>query len=62
MNSSLYACTYVHVNCSQAVNIILKFCTVEPPNREHFGDDLNSADIFFVERLSPFGGLKCIEL
>ena len=29
----------------------------EPPNKGHFGDDINSADLFFVERLR---GSKCI--
>ena len=34
--------------------------TAEPPNTRHFGDDINSADLFFVERLSSLGGSKCI--
>ena len=37
-----------------------KPCTVEPPNKGHLGDDINSADSFFVERLSSLGGSKCI--
>ena len=34
--------------------------TVDPPNKGHFGDDLISADLFFVDRLSSLGGSKCI--
>ena len=34
--------------------------TVEPPNKGHVGDNINSAVVFFVERLSSFGDLKCI--
>ena len=34
--------------------------TVEPPNKGHFGDNINSADLFFVERFSSLGGSKCI--
>ena len=30
--------------------------TVEPPNTGHFGDNLNSADMLFVERFSSVGG------
>ena len=33
---------------------------VEPLNKGHFGDDLNSADLFFVERFYSLGGSKCI--
>ena len=34
-----------------------------PPNEGHFifGDDMNSADVFFVERLSSFRDSICIE-
>ena len=32
----------------------------EPLNTGHFGDDMNSADSFFVERFSSLGGSKCI--
>ena len=35
-------------------------CTIEPPNKGHFGDDINSADLLFVERLSSLGGSECI--
>ena len=31
---------------------------VEPPNKGHVGDNINSAVVSFVERLSSFGGLK----
>ena len=34
--------------------------TVEPPNKGHVGDNINSAVLSFVERLSSFGGSKCI--
>ena len=33
---------------------------MEPPNKGHFGDNINSADLFFVERFSSLGGSKCI--
>ena len=35
-------------------------CTAEPLNKGHFGDDINSADLVFVERFSSLGGSKCI--
>ena len=34
--------------------------TVEPPNKGHVGDNINSAVVSLVERLSSFGGSKCI--
>ena len=34
--------------------------TVDPPNKGHFGDSINPADLFFVERFSSFRGSKCI--
>ena len=34
--------------------------TVEPLNKGHFGDNINSADLFFAERISSLGGSKCI--
>ena len=35
---------------------------MEPPNKGHFEDEVNSesADLSFVERLSPLGVSKCI--
>ena len=33
---------------------------VGPLNRGHLGDDINSADLFFVERFSSLGGSKSI--
>ena len=33
---------------------------VNPPNKGHFGDGINSADLFFVERFLVFGRFKCI--
>ena len=33
---------------------------MEPPNKGHIGDNINSAVVSFVERLSSFGGSKCI--
>ena len=35
-------------------------CRVDPPNKGCLGEDINSADVFFVERLSSLGGSKCI--
>ena len=32
--------------------------TEEPPNKGHFGDNINSADMFFVERLSSLRRFK----
>ena len=34
--------------------------TGEPPNKGHFGDGINSTDLFFVESFSSLGGSKCI--
>ena len=34
--------------------------TVEPPNKGHYGYNINSAVVSFAERLSSFGGSKCI--
>ena len=34
--------------------------TVEPQNKGHFGDNINLADLFFVERFSSLGGSKHI--
>ena len=31
-----------------------------PLNKGHSGDKINSADLFFVGRLSSLGGSKCI--
>ena len=33
---------------------------MEPLDKEHFGDDINLGDLFFVERFSSLGGSKCI--
>ena len=35
-------------------------CTVEPPNKGHIGDNINSTVLSFVERLSSLRGSKCI--
>ena len=32
----------------------------EPPNKEHFGDNISSAALLFVERLSSLGDSRCI--
>ena len=32
---------------------------VEPPNKGHVGDNINSAVLSFIERLSSFRGSKC---
>ena len=34
--------------------------TAEPPNKGHVGDNIDSAVVSFVERLTSFEGLKCI--
>ena len=34
--------------------------TVEPPNKGHFGDDINLTGLFFVERFSSLGGLNVL--
>ena len=34
--------------------------TVEPLNKGHFGDNIKTDDMFFVERLCAFGDSKCI--
>ena len=31
---------------------------VEPPDKGHFGDNVNSADLFFIERFYLCGGSK----
>ena len=33
---------------------------MEPPNKGHFGDGINSADLSFVEKFSSLGSSKCI--
>ena len=33
---------------------------MEPPNKGHVEDDINSGVLSFVERLSSFRGSKCI--
>ena len=47
-----------NVRLFQTTNNIL--CTVESLNKGHFSDDINSADLLFVERFSSLGGSKCI--
>ena len=34
--------------------------TVEPLNEGHFGDNTNSADLFFAQRFSSLRGSKCM--
>ena len=34
---------------------------VKPPNKGHVGDDINSAVLSFIERLSSFRGSQCIK-
>ena len=34
---------------------------MEPPNKGHFGDNMNSSVSSLVERLSLLGGSQCIE-
>ena len=33
---------------------------MEPLNKGHFGNNINSADLFSVERLPSLGGSKCM--
>ena len=49
-------CVRVYVVCNR-MHVIH---TVEPPNEGHFGDNINSANLFFVERFSTLGGSECI--
>ena len=35
--------------------------TVEPPNKGHIGDNINSAVLSFIERLSSFRGFQRIK-
>ena len=39
--------------------IIVAATTVEPLNKGHIGDNINSAVFPFIERLSSFRGPKC---
>ena len=34
---------------------------MEPPNKGHVGDNINSAVLSFIERLSSFRGSQCIK-
>ena len=40
----------------------LNITTVEPLNKGHVGDNINSAILSFVETLFPFGGSRCIRV
>ena len=45
------------------VSTIERFkCTVKPLNKGHIGDNINSAVLSFIERLSSFRGSQCIKL
>ena len=35
--------------------------TVKPPNKGHIGDNINSAVLSLIERLSSFRGSRCIK-
>ena len=40
--------------------VMIRASTVEPPNKGHVGDNINSAVLSFIERLmSSFIGSKC---
>ena len=44
---------YMYIIIISACNIMYRhIITVEPPNKGHFGDNINSAVVCFVERLS----------
>ena len=47
----MYICLYTKVNSAIQWNLQIK---------DTLGTGINSADLFFVERLSPLGGSKCI--
>ena len=46
------------ISLKQIRPMVIQSYAVEPPNKGHFGDDINSADLFFVERFSSWGGVK----
>ena len=48
------------LSCDTNITIACVY-TAEPPNKGHIGDNINSAVVSFVERLSSFGGQKCIK-
>ena len=51
--SSIFTCKmHVCVQQTDIGNRWLLEITVEPPNKGHFGDNINSAVLSFVERLS----------
>ena len=55
-------CIYIHILSSYNLspcNSTCKHNTVEPPNTGHTGDNINPADLLFVERISSLGGSKC---
>ena len=44
--------------CPSIAHVYICTVTVKPPNKGHFRDNINSADLFFVERYSSLGGSK----
>ena len=47
------------VSTHHTVKLVNPLSTVEPPNKGHVGDNINSAVLSFIERLSSFRGSKC---
>ena len=50
---------YISMQCSK-IHSVWELYTVEPPNKGHIGDNINSAVLSFIERLSYFRGSKTI--
>ena len=42
-------------NVDQYISVLSICIQWNPPNKGHFGDNINSAVVSFVERLSSFG-------
>ena len=47
-------------NIFSGVRLLLNSYTVEPPNKGHFGDNINSAVLSLYRGCPYFGGSKCI--
>ena len=52
-------CQTLSIEASTSCAIIINN-TVEPPNKEHVGDNTSLPVVSSVERLSSFRGSKCI--
>ena len=56
----LSTCVYKDRCVTESINIAVYTDTVAPLNKGPFGEDINLANLFFVERFSSLGGSKCI--